>query len=138
MGRIIAIDFGTKRTGIAVTDSLKIIANGLTTLETKAVIPFLEDYINKESVECIVVGLPKTVMNEDSSIAPKVNEFVKKVQAKFPDMKIDRLDERFTSKIAHQTMLMGGLKKKDRQNKATVDMVSATILLQDYMSLKGM
>lgn len=138
MGRIIAIDFGTKRTGIAVTDSLKIIANGLTTLETKAVIPFLEDYINKESVECIVVGLPKTVMNEDSSIAPKVNEFVKKVQAKFPNMKIDRLDERFTSKIAHQTMLMGGLKKKDRQNKATVDMVSATILLQDYMSLKGM
>ncbi len=137
MGRIIAIDFGTKRTGIAVTDSLKIIANGLTTLETKAVIPFLEDYINKESVECIVVGLPKTVMNEDSSIAPKVNEFVKKVQAKFPDMKIDRLDERFTSKIAHQTMLMGGLKKKDRQNKTTVDMVSATILLQDYMSLKG-
>jgi len=137
MGRIIAIDFGTKRTGIAVTDSLKIIATGLTTLETKTVIPFLEDYINKESVECIVVGLPKTVMNEDSSIAPKVNEFVKKVQAKFPNMKIDRLDERFTSKIAHQTMLMGGLKKKDRQNKATVDMVSATILLQDYMSLKG-
>lgn len=137
MGRIIAIDFGTKRTGIAVTDSLKIIANGLTTLETKAVIPFLEDYINKESVECIVVGLPKTVMNEDSSIAPKVNEFVKKVQAKFPNMKIDRLDERFTSKIAQQTMLAGGLKKKDRQNKATVDMVSATILLQDYMSLKG-
>jgi putative Holliday junction resolvase len=137
MGRIIAIDFGTKRTGIAVTDSLKIIATGLTTLETKTVIPFLEDYINKESVECIVVGLPKTVMNEDSSIAPKVNEFVKKVQAKFPNMKIDRLDERFTSKIAQQTMLAGGLKKKDRQNKATVDMVSATILLQDYMSLKG-
>lgn len=137
MGRIIAIDFGTKRTGIAVTDSLKIIATGLTTLETKTVIPFLEDYLNKESVECIVVGLPKTVMNEDSSIAPKVNEFVKKVQAKFPNMKIDRLDERFTSKIAQQTMLAGGLKKKDRQNKATVDMVSATILLQDYMSLKG-
>jgi putative Holliday junction resolvase len=137
MGRIIAIDFGTKRTGIAVTDSLKIIATGLTTLETKTVIPFLEDYINKESVECIVVGLPKTVMNEDSSIAPKVNEFVKKMQAKFPNMKIDRLDERFTSKIAQQTMLAGGLKKKDRQNKATVDMVSATILLQDYMSLKG-
>lgn len=137
MGRIIAIDFGTKRTGIAVTDSLKIIATGLTTLETKTVIPFLEDYLNKESVECIVVGLPKTVMNEDSNIAPKVNDFVKKVQAKFPNMKIDRLDERFTSKIAQQTMLAGGLKKKDRQNKATVDMVSATILLQDYMSLKG-
>jgi putative Holliday junction resolvase len=137
MGRIIAIDFGTKRTGIAVTDSLKIIATGLTTLETKTVIPFLEDYLKKETVECIVVGLPKTVMNEDSSIAPKVNEFVKKVQAKFPEMKIDRLDERFTSKIAQQTMLAGGLKKKDRQNKATVDMVSATILLQDYMSLKG-
>lgn len=137
MGRIIAIDFGTKRTGIAVTDSLKIIATGLTTLETKTVIPFLEDYLKKETVECIVVGLPKTVMNEDSSIAPKVNEFVKKVQGKFPEMKIDRLDERFTSKIAQQTMLAGGLKKKDRQNKATVDMVSATILLQDYMSLKG-
>ncbi len=137
MGRIIAIDFGTKRTGIAVTDSLKIIATGLTTLETKTVIPFLEDYLKKETVECIVVGLPKTVMNEDSSIGPKVNEFVKKVQAKFPEMKIDRLDERFTSKIAQQTMLAGGLKKKDRQNKAIVDMVSATILLQDYMSLKG-
>lgn len=137
MGRIIAIDFGTKRTGIAVTDSLKIIATGLTTLETKEVLTFLDNYMKKEAVECIVVGEPKTVTNEDSNIAPKVNEFVKKLKEKFPAMKVDRLDERFTSKIAQQTMLAGGLKKKDRQNKATVDMVSATILLQDYMSLKG-
>lgn len=135
MGRILAIDFGTKRTGIAVTDPLKIIANGLKTVETKELIAFLQNYLKTESVERIVVGEPKTVQNEDSAIAPKVNEFVKKITALFPSVPVDRMDERFTSKIAQQTMLAGGLKKKDRQNKATVDMVSATILLQDYMQL---
>ncbi|MCD6069148.1 MAG: Holliday junction resolvase [Bacteroidetes bacterium] len=137
MGRILAIDYGTKRTGLAVTDPLKIIASGLQTVETKGLLTFLDQYLLKEQVECVVVGEPKTVTNEDSAIAPRVNEFIKKFSQKHPQMKIERMDERFTSKIAQQTMLAGGLKKKDRQNKATVDMVSATIILQDYMMLKG-
>jgi putative Holliday junction resolvase len=134
MGRLMAIDFGTKRTGIAVTDPLKIIATGLNTIETKDVLNFIETYTKKENIECFIVGEPKTVKNLDSLIAPKVNDFIKKLNAKFPSIPINRMDERFTSKIAQQTMLLGGLKKKDRQNKATVDMISATILLQDYMS----
>lgn len=129
-----AIDFGTKRTGIAVTDPLKIIATGLNTIETKDVLNFIETYTKKENIECFIVGEPKTVKNLDSLIAPKVNDFIKKLNTKFPSIPINRMDERFTSKIAQQTMLLGGLKKKDRQNKATVDMISATILLQDYMS----
>ncbi len=129
-----AIDFGTKRTGIAVSDPLKIIATGLTTIDTKSVIGFIENYSKSENIECFIVGEPKTVQNQDSLIAPKVNEFIKKLKVKFPNVPIYRIDERFTSKIAQQTMLLGGLKKKDRQNKATVDMVSATIILQDYMS----
>ena len=137
MGRILAIDYGTKRTGIAVTDPLKIIANGLTTVATKELLIFLDKYFKDQQVECVVVGEPKTIMNADSAIAPKINEFLKKFNEKFPDMKVVRMDERFTSKIAQQTMLAGGLKKKDRQNKATVDMVSATIILQDYMMLTG-
>lgn len=135
MGRILAIDYGTKRTGIAVTDPLKIIASGLTTVDTKELLVFLDKYFKDQQVECVVVGEPKTIMNIDSAIAPKINEFLKKFREKFPDMKVVRMDERFTSKIAQQTMLAGGLKKKDRQNKATVDMVSATIILQDYMML---
>jgi putative holliday junction resolvase len=137
MGRILALDYGSKRTGVAVTDPLKLIANGLTTVETRELLMFLEKYFKAEIVECVVVGEPKTVMNTDSSIAPKIKDFLKKFNEKFPDMKVARMDERFTSKIAQQTMLAGGLKKMDRQNKATVDMVSATILLQDYMSLMG-
>lgn len=137
MGRILAIDYGTKRTGIAVTDPLKIIANGLTTVDTKELLTFLDKYFKDQQVECVVVGEPKTIMNIDSAIAPKINEFLKKFKEKFPDMKVVRMDERFTSKIAQQTMLAGGLKKKDRQNKATVDMVSATIILQDYMMLSS-
>ncbi|HEY1040080.1 MAG TPA: Holliday junction resolvase RuvX [Bacteroidia bacterium] len=137
MGRILAIDFGTKRTGIAVTDPLKIIASGLTTVDTRELLAFLDKYFKDQPVECVVLGEPKTVMNEDSAIAPKINEFLKKFKEKFPSMRVERMDERFTSKIAQQTMLHGGLKKKDRQNKATVDMVSATILLQDYMSMMG-
>jgi len=134
MGRLLAIDFGTKRTGIAVTDPLKIIATGLNTVETKDVLNFIEKYSKTENIECFIVGEPKTVQNLDSAIAPKVNDFIKKLSSKFPNIPVKRMDERFTSKIAQQTMLFGGLKKKDRQNKATVDMVSATILLQDYMS----
>ena len=128
-----AIDYGTKRTGIAVSDPLKIIATGLSTVETKDALLFIENYMKNETIECFIVGEPKTIFNKDSLIAPKVNEFIKKLSLKFPEIPVKRIDERFTSKIAHQTMLLGGLKKKDRMNKATVDMVSATILLQDYM-----
>lgn len=134
MPRIIAIDYGSKRVGIAVTDPLKIIANGLTTVHSKDVLAFLEDYLKKEQVECIVVGEPKTLKNEASDSARFIEPFVKHLKKKFPQIKIERFDERFTSALAHKAMLDGGLKKKDRQNKETVDMVSATIILQDYLS----
>jgi putative Holliday junction resolvase len=133
MGRIMAIDYGTKRVGLAVTDPLKIIANSLTTVHSKDVLAFLEDYFKKEQVECVVVGEPKTMQNVASSVTRHVEGFIKKLREKFPEMRIERMDERFTSQMAQQTMLMGGLKKKDRQNKETVDMVSATIILQSYM-----
>ncbi len=135
MGRILAIDYGSKRVGLAVTDSLRLIASGLTTVHSKDLIKFLEDYLKKETVDIIVVGEPKTLANNKSDSARFIDPFVTHLQRKFPDIKIDRFDERFTSALAHQTMLMGGLKKKDRQDKETVDMISATILLQDYMTL---
>lgn len=133
MSRILAIDYGSKRVGLAVTDNLQMIASGLTTVHSKDVIAFLEDYLKKEDVACIVVGEPKTLMNKASDSARFIEPFVKHLQKKFPNHKIERYDERFTSALAHQAMLLGGLKKKDRQNKETVDMVSATILLQDYL-----
>lgn len=133
MGRILAIDFGKKRVGLAVTDPLKIIASGLTTIPNKEVLDFLVKYVAKENVECIIVGDPKKMDNTPSSVAYEATKFVQKLQALLPEMKIERVDERFTSVMAHQTMLMGGLKKTDRQNKDTVDMISATIMLQDYL-----
>lgn len=133
MPRILAIDYGSKRVGLAVTDPLQMIASGLATVHSKDLIKFLEDYLKKEAVECIVVGEPKTLMNEASNSARFIEPFVKHLTKKFPSIKIERYDERFTSALAQQAMLMGGLKKKDRQNKETVDMVSATILLQDYL-----
>jgi putative Holliday junction resolvase len=133
MGRILAIDYGNKRVGIAVTDSLRLIATGLTTVHSKDVIPFLEGYFKKEAVDVIVVGEPKTLQNNKSDSARFIDPFVVHLQRKFPDKKIERYDERFTSAMAHQTMLSGGLKKKDRQSKETVDMISAIIILQDYM-----
>lgn len=137
MGRILAIDYGSKRVGIAVTDSLRLIATGLTTVHSKDVIEFLENYFKKEEVDIIVVGEPKTLKNDKSDSARFIDPFVVHLQRKFPGKKIERFDERFTSSMAHQTMLAGGLKKKDRQNKETVDMISATIILQDYMNYKG-
>lgn len=137
MGRILAIDYGSKRVGLAVTDPLQIIATGLTTVHSKDLISYLEAYLQKEQVECIVVGEPKTLQNEASDSARYIEPFVTHLTRKFPQIKIARWDERFTSSIAHQTMLMGGLKKKDRANKETVDMVSATILLQDYLRSIG-
>jgi putative Holliday junction resolvase len=134
MARILAIDYGSKRVGIAVTDTLQIIATGLTTVHSKDLITYLETYLAKEQVECIVVGEPKTLQNEASDSARFIEPFVTHLTRKFPTIKIARYDERFTSTLAHQTMLMGGLKKKDRANKDTVDMISATIILQDYLS----
>ena len=134
MGRILAIDYGTKRVGIAVTDSLRIIASGLTTLQSKDVISFLENYIKTEKVDIIVVGEPKTLSNKKSDSARFIDPFVTHLKKKFPQISIERFDERFTSLIAQQTMLASGLSKKDRQNKETVDLVSATIILQDYLT----
>jgi putative Holliday junction resolvase len=133
MGRILAIDYGSKRCGIAVTDSLRLLATGLTNVHSKDLVKFLEDYLKKEAVDIIVVGEPKTLQNNKSDSARFIDPFVTHLQKKFPAVKIDRFDERFTSAMAHQTMLMSGLKKKDRQNKETVDIISATIILQDYL-----
>ena len=137
MARILAIDYGSKRVGIAVTDTLQIIATGLTTVHSKDLISYLEAYLAKEQVECIVVGEPKTLQNEASDSARFIEPFVTHLTRKFPNIKIARYDERFTSTLAHQAMLMGGLKRKDRANKDTGDMISATIILQDYMTYNG-
>jgi len=129
-----AIDYGGKRTGIAVTDEMQIIASGLTTVETKNIFPFLENYFKTDKVSKIIVGEPKRMNNEASSIGAEINKFVEKLANLYPQIEIIRIDERFTSKIAFQTMIDSGLKKKQRQNKALVDEIAATILLQDYMS----
>jgi len=136
MKRILAIDYGTKRTGIAVTDTEQIIASGLTTINTQEIYKFLNDYLTKEKVECIVVGEPKNMDNTPSESAAAINEFVKKLKTKQPDLLIYRIDERFTSKMAFQAMIAGGVKKMDRRNKGTIDMVSAAIILQSFMEMK--
>ena len=133
MGRLLAIDYGTKRTGLAVSDTLKIIANGLTTVPTHTLFDYLKSYIAKEDIECIVVGMPKQMNNEYSENMKHVRPFVKKLETIYPHIKIELYDERFTSVMAQQAMIDGGLKKKDRQNKALVDQISATIILQSYL-----
>ena len=133
MGRILAIDFGEKRTGIAVTDELQIIASGLTTVETPELLTFLSEYTSKENVELFIVGKPKQMNNEDSESETYILPFLEKLSKKFPNIPIYREDERFTSKIAFQTMIDSGLKKKQRRNKALVDEISATIILQSYL-----
>lgn len=135
MGRVLAIDYGTKRVGLAVTDSLRIIATGLETVSSKEVIGYLDKYFLKETIDLVVVGDPKTLMNKASSNAIHVEEFLKKFKEKFPLMKIERVDERFTSSIAQRTMLEGGLKKTDRKNKSTVDLISAVLILQTWMEM---
>lgn len=136
MGRILAIDYGKKRTGIAVTDILQIIANGLTTVPTTRLTDFLMDYLKKEPVERIIVGHPKQMNNEDSENMKRITPFVNMLRKKLPHIPIELVDERFTSVLAHQAMIDGGLKKKDRQNKALVDEISATIILQSYLESK--
>jgi putative holliday junction resolvase len=133
LGRILAIDYGLKRVGIAVTDPMKIIATSLTTVDSGKIFDFLRDYFSKEQVERLVVGLPKQMNNQPSESMPYVEGFVKKFRAGFPDIPVDYIDERFTSKMAVQTMVQAGVKKKDRQNKALIDSVSATIILQSYL-----
>lgn len=138
MGRILAIDYGRKRVGIAVTDPLKIIANGLTTVKSCDVLKFLSDYLSKEIVELIVVGLPKTMNNEESDSMQYIKPFVEKLKKQHPNVPVEMYDERFTSVLAHKAMLEGGLKKKERQNKALVDEISATIILQSFMGSNRM
>jgi putative holliday junction resolvase len=133
MGRIMAIDYGSKRVGIAVTDPLQIIANGLTTVHSKDVIQFLKDYMAKEKVDCIVVGEPRQMDNTRSDASRFIEPFVKHLSRTFPNVPIERMDERFTSKMAFQAMIDSGLRKKDRQDKELVDQVSATIILQSYL-----
>ena len=136
MGRILAIDYGKKRTGIAVTDVLQLIANGLTTIPTNELQAFLLDYVNREPVDKVIIGLPKQMNNEDSDNMKNISPFVKALSAKL-SIPIEFFDERFTSIIAQRAMIDGGLKKKARKNKALVDEISATIILQSYLeSLK--
>jgi putative holliday junction resolvase len=138
MGRILAIDYGSKRVGLAVTDPLRLIAGGLCTIHSKDVMAYLKKYVPSENVDVIVVGEPKTLMNKKSSSARFIEPFVKLLSTIFPETKIERYDERFTSRMAMQSMIEGGLKKKDRQNKETVDQISAIIILQDYMRANGL
>lgn len=133
MGRILAIDYGTKRTGIAVTDPLRIIATPLETVPTGELLTFLTAYLQKEQVDEFVIGMPKTLRNEDSQIAPAVRSFITKLKAAFPDKNVAEVDERFTSSIALDTVAKSGLKRKDRQDKARVDRLSATLILQTYL-----
>lgn len=133
MGRILALDFGQKRTGIAITDELQIIASGLTTVETKELISFLKGYASKENVELFLVGEPKQMDYSESESEAIIKPFLKKLEKEFPEIPIKRVDERFTSKIAFQTMIDSGMKKGKRKNKALVDEISATIILQSYL-----
>lgn len=136
MGRILAIDYGRKRVGLAITDPQQIIATRLTTVPTHTVWDFLEAYFQKEMVDAVVVGYPKQMNNQASEAVRYINPFLKKFQKVYPDLRVEILDERFTSKMAFQTMIDGGLKKQKRQDKALVDGISATIILQSYLEQK--
>ena len=136
MSRILAIDYGRKRTGLAVSDVMQIIANGLATVSTHELLDFIIDYTRRESVERIIIGLPKQMNNEVSESMKYIEPFVRNLKKRLPEMSVEFVDERFTSVLAHRTMLEAGLKKKDRQNKALVDEISATIILQTYLESK--
>lgn len=137
MARIVAIDYGEKRTGLAASDPMQIIANGITTVDTKKeLLPFLKEYISKEEVETIVVGFPKTLRNEPAIVTELITPFVEKLRRTYPKIEVVCYDERFTSKMAFQTMIDSGISKKARRNKALIDQISATIILQNYMESK--
>ncbi|HEU5363928.1 MAG TPA: Holliday junction resolvase RuvX [Hanamia sp.] len=133
MPRILCIDYGKKRTGIAVTDPLQIIATGLTTVDSNELISFLKKYFQQEEVELIVIGEPKNLDDSDTHATPLVNAIIKRLEKEFPKIPIIKVDERYTSKMAKQAMIEMGMKKKDRRNKRTVDEIAATIMLQEYM-----
>ena len=137
MARILAIDYGRKRTGLAVTDDLQIIATGLTTVPSSDTIAFLSAYLSGEKVERFIVGLPRQMNNSPSESVLVIESFIRSLEKAFPQIPVERMDERFTSKIAFQTMVSAGLKRKDRQNKALVDQVSATIILQSYLEARN-
>jgi putative Holliday junction resolvase len=133
MARILSIDYGGKRTGLAVTDPLQIIATGLTTVESKDMIPFLKKYFLQEEVELIIIGDPKNQDESDTHATPLVKEAIKKLQKEFPNIPLKTVDERFTSKMAKMAMLEMGMKKKDRRDKKNVDVIAATMMLQEYL-----
>ena len=133
MARILAIDYGGKRTGLAVTDPLQIIATGLATIESKELIPYLKKYFLAEPVELVVIGLPKNWDESDTHGTPLVEAAIKKIQKEFPNIPLKTVDERYTSKMAKDAMLQMGMKKKDRQVKGNVDIIAATIILQEYL-----
>ena len=137
MARILSIDYGLKRTGIAVTDPLQIIATGLTTVGSRELIPFLKDYFSKEKVELIIIGEPRNLDDSATHATPLVEKCIKALQKNFPAIPVKKVDERFTSKMAKDSMLEMGLKKMQRRNKALVDEIAATILLQEYMASSG-
>jgi putative Holliday junction resolvase len=137
MGRMLAIDFGLKRTGLAVTDALQIIANGLDTVPTHTLLDYLTTYFAQEAVDKVIIGMPKNLDNSDTDSTHGVRVLIKHFKKKFPDMPIIEHDERFTSQLAMQAMIAGGMSKKDRRVKGTVDRVSATIILQSYMESQG-
>jgi putative Holliday junction resolvase len=137
VGRVLSVDYGVRRTGLAVTDPLKIIAGGLTTVETPQLLKYLKEYTAKETVERFVVGLPKQTNGRDSDNLPRVLAFVEQLKKIFPAVPVDMWDERYTSVLAHQTILQSGIGKKARQNKALVDEISATIILQGWMEGRG-
>ena len=136
MSRILAIDYGRKRTGLAVTDPMQIIANGLNTVATHELVDFIQKYVCQEKVERIIIGHPKQMNYEDSVNMKNIIPFMNRLKKLLPEIPVELVDERFTSVLAHQAMLAGGLKKKDRQNKALVDEISATIILQSYLESK--
>jgi len=137
MARILAIDYGLKRTGIAVTDPLQIIATGLTTVESPKLIPFLKEYMRTEVVELILIGEPKNWDDTDTHATPLVRHIMQRLQKEFPAIPLKPVDERFTSKLASRAMVEMGMRKKQRQNKALVDEIAATILLQEYLGRAG-
>lgn len=138
MSRLLAIDYGRKRSGIAVSDTLQLIANGLTTVRSHLLLDFLKEYVQKEPVERIIIGLPRQLNYEESESMQYIKPFVKRLEKEFPDIPVEYFDERFTSSMAFQTMIDGGVKKKQRQNKDLVDEISATIILQGYMESRRM
>lgn len=133
MGRIVGIDYGNKRVGVAVTDSLGIIATPLSTVHSKEIIAFLKEYIGKETVDCFVVGLPRRMNYKLSDLEKQITGFIRILKKNFQGIPVERMDERFTSRMAMQTMIDSGFKKKDRQNKEFVDTISATLILQSYL-----